>query len=266
MRISTYVQSCVKTLSFCAAQPLPRSLPKTPFPLFPQPAQTALPLLRPKALMLDACGTFLIPSESVTDVYQRYASRYGIERPAHLILQDFRRAYNATPDPLIGPLRYCGDGRDFWRHVVFKSLATENEALFEDVYNYYNKPEAWIVPTGFADAIIRIRALGIKVAVVSNFDSRLRDILNVLHLQHLFDAVIVSCEVGAEKPNPAIFDAACRAMDVHPPADFVLHIGDDRRNDVWGARACGISAWLWESDVTSFDEVADRIVTGYMAI
>ena len=239
-------------------------MPKTPFPLFQQPAQ--VPLLRPKALTLDACGTFLIPSESVTDVYQRYAARYGVERPAHLILRDFRRAYNAPPDPLIGPLRYCGDGREFWRRVVFRSLDTDNESLFQDVYNYYSEPQAWTVPPGFADAMVRIRTLGIKTAVVSNFDRRLRDILHVLDLEHLFDAVIVSCEVGAEKPSPAIFDAACRALDVHPPADFVLHVGDDRRNDVWGARACGISAWLWEGDVTSFDEVADRIVTGYTAV
>lgn len=216
--------------------------------------------------MLDACGTFLIPSESVTDVYQRYAARYGVERPAPAILRDFRRSYNAPPDALVGPLRYCGDGREFWRRVVFASLDTKNESLFQDIYDYYKEPQAWTVPPGFVDAMYRIRALGIKTAVVSNFDGRLRDILAAMKIEHLFDAVIVSCEVGSEKPSPAIFDAACHALDVHPPADFVLHIGDDRRNDVWGARSSGISAWLWETDVVSFDEVADRIVTGYTTI
>eukprot|EP00892_Ulva_mutabilis_P002505 jgi/Ulvmu1/12255/UM086_0048.1 len=249
-----------------AAQPPQCFLPKIHFPLFQQPAQAAPPLLRPKALTLDACGTFLIPSESVTDVYQRYAAQHGVERSAQLILRDFRRSYNAPPDPLVGPLRYCGDGREFWRRVVFKSLNTNDEALFQDIYDYYTRAEAWTVPPGFVDAIARVRALGIKVAVVSNFDGRLRDILKVLHLDHCFDAVIVSCEVGAEKPSPAIFDEACRTLEVQPPADFVLHVGDDRRNDVWGARACGISAWLWGGDIASFDEVADRIVTGYTSI
>lgn len=250
----------------CAAQPLQHLLPKTHFPAFQQPAAAATPLLRPKALLLDACGTFLIPSEPVTEVYQRYATRHGVNRPAHLILHDFRRSYNAAPDPSAGPLRYHADGREFWRRVVFKSLDTNNESLFQEIYDYYTRAEAWIVPPGFLDAMSRVRALGIKVAVVSNFDSRLREILEVLQLDHCFDAVIVSCEAGAEKPSPAIFDAACRALDVHPAADFVLHVGDDRRNDVWGARASGISAWLWGADVTSFDEVADRIVTGYTSI
>ena len=33
---------------------------------------------RPKALFLDACGTFLVPSEAVTDVYRRYAKVHGV--------------------------------------------------------------------------------------------------------------------------------------------------------------------------------------------
>lgn len=32
-------------------------------------------------------------------------------------------------------------------------------------------------------------------------------------------------------------------------------MGDDRRNDIWGARGAGCDAWLWGSDVHSFKEV-----------
>lgn len=42
----------------------------------------------------------------------------------------------------------------------------------------------------------------------------------------------------------------------------ILHVGDDRRNDVWGARDAGISAWLWGYDVRSWAEVADRVLLG----
>jgi FMN phosphatase YigB (HAD superfamily) len=34
-----------------------------------------------------------------------------------------------------------------------------------------------------------------------------------------------------------------------------VHVGDDRRNDIWGARDAGCDAWLWGSDVHSFKEV-----------
>lgn len=50
-----------------------------------------------------------------------------------------------------------------------------------------------------------------------------------------------------------IFLKACELLDVKP--EDVVHVGDDRRNDVWGARDAGCDAWLWGSDVHSFKEV-----------
>lgn len=60
-------------------------------------------------------------------------------------------------------------------------------------------------------------------------------------------------QVAAEKPNPTIFLRACELLDVKP--EDAVHVGDDRRNDIWGARDAGCDAWLWGSDVYSFKEV-----------
>lgn len=68
---------------------------------------------------------------------------------------------------------------------------------------------------------------GIKLAVVSNFDTRLRSILEELGLVDLFDCVVISAEVGAEKPNPVIFEKACSMLGVTAAQSLVL--GDDRR-------------------------------------
>uniref|UniRef100_A0A0E0D0P2 Uncharacterized protein n=1 Tax=Oryza meridionalis TaxID=40149 RepID=A0A0E0D0P2_9ORYZ len=103
----------------------------------------------------------------------------------------------------------------------------------------------------------RLRKAGVKTAVVSNFDTRLRPLLHVLKCDHWFDAVAVSAEVAAEKPNPTIFLKACESLGVKP--EEAVHVGDDRRNDIWGARDAGCDAWLWGSDVHSFKEVAERI-------
>ncbi|RCV44755.1 hypothetical protein SETIT_9G399900v2 [Setaria italica] len=64
-------------------------------------------------------------------------------------------------------------------------------------------------------------------------------------------------KVAAEKPNPTIFLKACEFLRVKP--EEAVHVGDDRRNDIWGARDAGCDAWLWGSDVHSFKEVAERI-------
>jgi len=60
-------------------------------------------------------------------------------------------------------------------------------------------------------------------------------------------------QVAAEKPNPTIFLKACELLGVNP--EDAVHVGDDRRNDIWGARDAGCDAWLWGSDVHSFTEV-----------
>lgn len=60
-------------------------------------------------------------------------------------------------------------------------------------------------------------------------------------------------QVAAEKPNPTIFLKACDLLGVKP--EDAVHVGDDRRNDIWGARDAGCDAWLWGSDVHSFKEV-----------
>ena len=58
----------------------------------------------------------------------------------------------------------------------------------------------------------------------------------------------------AEKPNPTIFWKACEFLGAEP--EDAVHVGDDRRNDIWGARDAGCDAWLWGADVHSFKEVS----------
>ena len=66
--------------------------------------------------------------------------------------------------------------------------------------------------------------------------------------------------MGCEKPCPLIFEEAVQRLGLEPHE--VVHIGDDRRNDIWGARDAGITAWLWGQDIKSFEEVADKVLRG----
>lgn len=67
-------------------------------------------------------------------------------------------------------------------------------------------------------------------------------------------------QLGIEKPNPTIFEATCEKLGVEPSE--ALHVGDDRRNDVVGARSAGCYAWLWGQDVLSFAEMETRLAAG----
>jgi REG-2-like HAD superfamily hydrolase len=211
------------------------------------------------ALFVDAAGTLLYPREDTAAVYARYGKAYGLDMSEGEILARYRKAY-ATPWGE-STIRYVDDGKPFWRFIVAESTGISDEGMFSDIYDYYSRKEAWTVAAGAKDALVKIRQeLGLKTAVVSNFDSRLHQIMEELELTSLFDAIIVSADCAAEKPNPILFTRACEALHVLP--EHVVHVGDDRRNDVKGARDAGCYAWLWGDDVMSFDHVLRRIETG----
>ena len=80
------------------------------------------------------------------------------------------------------------------------------------------------------------------LGVVSNWDSRLEEILANLGIGDLFDFVLASTVVGSAKPDSLIFEEALRLSGVDP--EEALHIGDEPATDIAGARAVGIDALL----------------------
>lgn len=93
-----------------------------------------------------------------------------------------------------------------------------------------------------AEALDALARAGVRLAVVSNWDCGLVDVLERLGVAGLFDAVSVSAVVGAAKPDPAIFHHALRRLGV--PAARALHCGDRPEYDCAGARRAGIRAVL----------------------
>lgn len=87
-----------------------------------------------------------------------------------------------------------------------------------------------------------LRARGIRLAVVSNWDAALTEVLEALGLLHHFDAVLASAPEGRSKPDPEIFRRALARVGVEP--HDAVHVGDSEEHDVLGARAAGIEAVL----------------------
>jgi putative hydrolase of the HAD superfamily len=95
----------------------------------------------------------------------------------------------------------------------------------------------------FADvkpALTRLRGAGSTLVVISNWDVSLHAVLARLGLAPLFDAIVTSAEVGARKPQPAIFAAV--------EAPLARHVGDSVDEDVAGARAAGVEPVLVRRD------------------
>jgi putative hydrolase of the HAD superfamily len=90
---------------------------------------------------------------------------------------------------------------------------------------------------GAADACGRLRAAGLRLAVVSNWDVGLHEHLARLGLAELLDAVVTSAEAGAPKPARAIWELALERLGAGPAA--AVHVGDSEA-DAEGARAAGL--------------------------
>jgi HAD superfamily hydrolase (TIGR01509 family) len=95
------------------------------------------------------------------------------------------------------------------------------------------------IPTeGAVAAVERLRAAGLALACVSDWDIGLEEQLAKIGVARLFDTIVTSAEAGAPKPEPALFEAALDRLGV--ASGRALHVGDGD-GDRTGASAAGMS-------------------------
>ena len=93
-----------------------------------------------------------------------------------------------------------------------------------------------------APALTDLRARGVRLVAVSNWDASLPSVLEQTGLAPHLDGAVSSAVIGAAKPDPAVFEAALATAECGP--DEAFHVGDSPDGDVEGARAVGMRAAL----------------------
>lgn len=208
-----------------------------------------LALVEGTALWVDAAGTLLHPARPIADVYAEHARARGHGVGSEDIGRRLAPAMTRhralrTSDP-----SWSG----YWRAVVAETLGVDDPRCFEQLYAYYRRADAWtLAPTARA-TLASLRERGVRLALISNWDTRLRATLEQLDIVSAFDTLLISGEEGVEKPEPEIFERAITRLAV--PAQRSMMVGDSRKNDVAGARAVGAFVMQFGSDISRFDEL-----------
>jgi HAD superfamily hydrolase (TIGR01509 family) len=90
---------------------------------------------------------------------------------------------------------------------------------------------------GALETAAALRRRGLELAVVSNWDIGLEELLERVGAASLFTAIVTTAEAGAAKPDPAVFRLALERLAVEPTR--ALHVGDEPEDEA-GAAAVGM--------------------------
>lgn len=198
-----------------------------------------------RAVVFDAVGTLMSPDPPVASAYAATARRFGSRLDQTEIERGFGRAFARQEQVDLAR----GDGRtsearerERWRAIVAECVpdATDAEGLFLSLWNHFASPAHWRVFPDAARAWAELARRGVPRVVASNFDGRLHGLLAGLPPLAGAAGTFISSEVGYRKPACEFFGAIGKALGL--PAESLLMVGDDERNDVASARACGWQA------------------------
>ena len=119
------------------------------------------------------------------------------------------------------------------RALGIETLAAQ---LDEALQQAFADKRHWAAIEGAPQALERFAAK-VPLYVLANWDHRLREHLERSDLAKHFRGIFGSRELGAEKPDPRIFEAFRRRSGVDPSA--ALYVGNDYEADVMGSREAG---------------------------
>src|SRR5437762_12910185 len=201
-----------------------------------------------KAIFFDAVGTLFRLSKTVGDHYAYVGREIGLDLDAQSLERAFHAAWQQMPQraPIDGPRE--NDDKGWWRELVDLVLdqvapslsELDHDNFLEIAYEHFAEAGVWELYPEVRGVLEELQPR-FRLAVISNFDGRLRLILQHLGVSKFFSHVFVSSELGADKPDPEIYRRAARLTNLKP--NEILHVGDDPQRDWEAASLAGLSVF-----------------------
>ena len=212
------------------------------------------------AVTFDAAGTLIRVRGGVAQVYADLGRRHGSRLTPGEVAERFRHAFRRHEDEDLAGDMTTDEERERcrWQRIVGEVLddVSDPRRCFEDLFAHFASPGAWQLYGDVADTLNTLTKRGLRLGIASNFDERLLAVVSG-HAPLGMGPVLISSRVGHRKPHGAFFTAVVEALGL--PAQQILHVGDDRRNDYQGARAAGMEALLLKRNGNDGAEVIDSL-------
>ena len=199
-----------------------------------------------KAITFDAVGTLFYLTKTVGDHYAYVGSEVGLVLNPQNLERAFHTSWKKMPQraAIDGPRE--NDDKGWWRALVDLVLdqvapslsELDRDNFFEIAYEHFAEAGVWELYPEVPGVLEQLQPR-FQLAVISNFDGRLRLILEHLGISKFFRHVFVSSELGADKPDPEIYQRVLQFIDLKP--NEVLHVGDDPERDWEAASVAGLS-------------------------
>lgn len=205
--------------------------------------------MTPKLVTFDCAQTLLDVTYRVDTFARSCCEEIGIDLPSAAFDRYRQLYFSRLPSYLaVNQTRDPAQGDAWWRELSRDWLAQEGldldhaVALTETSHRIGFRPGSIIfrLYEDVVPCLDRLRAAGVRVAVISNWDYSLHRALAIFDLNRRFECVLASLEEGVEKPDPRLFHICLSKLGV-APAD-ALHVGDSLTDDVEGARNAGLRA------------------------
>lgn len=225
-----------------------------------------------ETIFLDAGGVLLYPNwRRVSDAL---AVQGVIVSPDALVKADPVARRELDDTGVIGGTTDASRGWVYFDLVLAHAGIARSEATgaaLADLHRYHTASNLWeYVPSCVVPALEQLRALALRLVVVSNANGTLLKHMDRLGLTRRFDCVLDSADEGVEKPDPRFFEIALARSGARK--ETTIHVGDLYHVDVVGARNAGLRGVLLdEADlrpdadcprVRTLDELVARIAGG----
>jgi putative hydrolase of the HAD superfamily len=198
-------------------------------------------------IVFDAVGTLIRPVPSVAETYTATAARQGVQLEPEVVRGRFQVHFANDEVQGSGGALSTDEAteRRRWRKIVMGVLpeVPQVDRAFDELWEHFSSPGSWRCFPDVAPALRALDAERLAVCIGSNFDSRLRKVVQGLpELAECALSLVISSEVGFRKPHPSFYHTACARLGLAP--ERVLCVGDDLENDVRGAIRAGLSGML----------------------